>query len=306
MKLDFRHNAIIVNLFKKLIMHPLCSINPVLATKLIYRISIGKKLDLDKPETFNEKNQYLKLNQYYNNLDITLAVDKYRIREYMDKFENGKYAYLLNELVGKKSYKRVEDIELDELPDSFVLKCNHDSGSVSVCKNKTNYDWKTEKKKLKKALKTDFWKDYAETQYKFVPKCIIAEKYLEDVSGELVDYKFFCFNGEPRIMYCSNPDVPDELWEINYFDMNFQILPIHRVYTQDMKVKPEKPKQFEEMKQLAKILSKPFPFVRIDFFVCKERVYLGEFTFVPSGGLQKFQEDYVDKMLGEWLTIPKR
>lgn len=298
-----RNSQIVHFLFRQLIVHSLCRINPTMATKVLFRAVMKTKLNLEHPETFNEKIQYLKLNDYYNNKTITMAVDKYAIREYLKGYKNGKYASLLNDLVGKGRYQTVSDIRLEELPDSFVLKCNHDSGSVIVCKDKKSFDWEKEKKKLANSLKKDFWLEYAETQYKYVEKCIICEKYLEDSTGGLVDYKFYCFNGEPKLLYCTNPYDGSELLEMNFFDMDFRLLDIHRKNTQDMKAIPEKPAQFDEMVRIATDLSTPFPFVRIDLFVCMEKIYIGEFTFLPSGGLQKFEEPNVDKMLGDWLNI---
>lgn len=298
-----RNSKMVHFLFRQFVVHPLCRMNPTLATKVLFRAVMNQKLDLEHPKTFNEKIQYLKLNDYYNNKTITMAVDKYAVREYLKDYQNGKYASLLNTLVGKGRYRTVSEIKPEELPDSFVLKCNHDSGSVIVCKNKKSFDWEKEKKKLAKSLKKDFWLDYGETQYKYVEKCIICETYLEDDAGGLVDYKFYCFNGEPKLLYCTNPYDGSELLEMNFFDMDFQLLDIHRKNTQDMKVIPQKPAQFDEMVRIAADLAAPFPFVRIDLFVCKEKIYIGEFTFLPSGGLQKFKEPNVDQMLGDWLNI---
>lgn len=152
------------------------TINPELATKMLYRITIGKKLDLKNPKSFNEKLQWLKLYQYQDNEIVTKAVDKYKVREYLESIG---YSDLLNELYGV--YDCVDDIDIDKLPDSFVLKCNHDCGSVVICKDKSNFDWETARKKLIKCLNTDYWLNNVEVQYKNVKKKIICEKYLENI-----------------------------------------------------------------------------------------------------------------------------
>ena len=185
------------------------------------------------------------------------------------------------------------------------MKCNHDSGSVVICKDKKYFDWEKEKVKLDKSLHTDYWKNNVELQYRKVKKGIVCEKYLEDESGGLVDYKFHCFNGIPRLVYCTNPHEEGEKLEMNFFDMNFCKVEIHRKGTKDMPKLPSKPEQFDKMVEIASKLSKPYPFVRVDLFLCKGKIYLGELTFIPTAGMGKFEEAEVDLMLGGWIKLDR-
>lgn len=279
----------------RLLIRTTSRISPVLGTKLIYRITMEKKLDLKNPRTLNEKLQYLKLYHYRDNDLITKAVDKYRVREYINSIGGEK---LLNELYGV--YDSVDEIDIAEFPNSFVLKCNHDSGSIVICENKNDFDWRRCKVKLKNSLKKDYWLDHAEVQYKYVKKKIICEKYLENTKGQIVDYKFYCFHGEPRFLYCSFSKGNKSVY--NFYDINFKPIAISRKdHEQDYSL--QKPKNWIELTETARKLCQPFPFVRVDLFDCNDKIYFSEFTFCPTAGLAKYNEKEVDEKLGELLTL---
>ncbi|MCM1262523.1 MAG: hypothetical protein NC313_07345 [Butyrivibrio sp.] len=273
-------------------------ISPTLGTKLVYYITMEKKLDLKNPKTLNEKIQYLKLNDYKNNELISTMVDKYRVREYLTKSGAGG---ALAKLYG--AYDSVEELEqdLDKLPKRFVLKCNHDSGSIIICHDKDNFDWKSTKEKLRKALKNDYWTRHVEIQYKYINKRkIICEEYLEDGYEGLITYKFFCFYGVPRFLYAAFIKNGESI--INCYDMEFIPIKMSRKHEgQDYSIK--KPDNWSELVNTARRLSKPLPFVRVDLYSCYGKVYFSEFTVCPTGGLIKYNEAGVDEKLGELLEL---
>ena len=177
----------------------LSTISPTIASKIIYKIATKKKLNLKDPKLFNEKLMWLKLNLYKNNPLITECVDKYRVREYIKR---SGCTELLNELIGV--YDTPDEIDFAKLPDKFVLKCNHGAGYNIICKDKSKLNIYDTKQTLKKWLKEDYWKTYAEINYKKVPKKIICEKFLENENqNDIEDYKVYCFNGVPQfVMVC--------------------------------------------------------------------------------------------------------
>lgn len=206
---------------------------------------------------------------------------------------------LLNDLYAV--YNSVEEISLDDLPDQFVLKCNHDSGSTIICKNKKKFDFEDAKNKLGKCLKQDFWLNNVEVQYKNVPKKIICEEYLTSENSILIDYKFFCFNGEPKFLYCQTTN--DDGWEnISFYDCDWNPLAIKRK-GHDLAEPINCPSNYNEMLNISKKLSKPFPFVRVDLLVVEDKIYFSEFTFVPTGGLMQYEDDTTDYELGKLLDL---
>lgn len=283
---------------KRLLISSISRLNPELATRILFYFSQGYPLDLKNPKTLNEKLQYLKLHDYYKNDLVTQVVDKYRVREYIKSLGLG---YTLTNLVGKEVYDNVDDIHMKDMPKSFVLKCNHDSGSVVICKNKDDFDWEKEKRKLRKSLKKDYWTDNCEVQYKFVQKKIIAEEYIQSDQG-LIDYKFFCFNGKPLFLYCTFPH-EEEQYQMRFYDLNWKPLSFRRTDTQDLKREISKPEQLEEMIEISKKLSGDFPFARIDLYNVGEKIYFSEITLLPTGGLGKYDDKSIDRKLGDLLEI---
>ena len=265
---------------------------------VLWKSVMGYELDWEHPMTFSEKLQWLKL--YNRNPLYTTLVDKYRVKQWVaDKI--GEQHVIPTLAV----YSSVDEIDLDKLPDQFVLKCNHDSGSVVICRDKSHFDLSAAKKKLDACLKHDFYLDTREWPYKNVPRCIIAEKYIEPAldSKDLPDYKFFCFGGEPE--YCQVISGRDSNMCVDFFDYGWRHQPFHEPYNYPFaEVEPQEPKHFEFMWEAAKKLSKGIPFSRIDFYDVHDRVFFGEITFFPTGGLGRFEPEEWDGKFGERILFP--
>ena len=265
----------------------------------LYKAAFGKELDWDNPQTFNEKLQWLKL--YDRKPIYTTMVDKYEVKKYVA--EKLGEEYIIPTL---GVWDNFDDIDFDKLPDQFVLKCTHDSGGLVICKDKRKLDIATAKKKMEKALRTSFYSEFREWPYKDVKPRIIAEQYMADESGGLIDYKFFCFDGVPRIMFiATDRENPNEETKFDFFDMDFNHLDIRNGHP-NAKLPPRKPKRFELMKQLASKLSNGIPHVRVDMYEVNGKVYFGELTFYHWGGVVKFEPDSWDKILGDWLVLPRK
>lgn len=262
--------------------------------RTLWRMLMGYELDLKNPKTFNEKLQWLKLND--RNPLYTTLVDKYRVKQWVaDKIGE---EYVIPTLA---VWDNVEDIDISILPEQFVLKCNHDSGSVVICKDKKTFDLNAAKDKLGKALKRNFYWEAREWPYKNVKPCIFAEKYMTDGTGdELRDYKFWSFNGVPKVVYCSVKN--DNIWE-NYYDMDFIPLNInHGFPSSEQEI--VKPNTFDEMKSVISKFALQIPFIRVDFYEIQGRVYFGEFTCYDFAGLKPFQDIEQDSMLGDMIKLP--
>lgn len=257
---------------------------------------LGYSLDLTNPQTFNEKLQWLKL--YDRKPDYTMMVDKYKVREYIKEKLGEEY---LIPLLGV--WDNAEDINFDKLPNRFVLKCNHNSGlGMYICKDKSNLTEKQIKvirKNLTKGLQQDYYLTGREWPYKDVPRKIIAEKYMEDETGQLRDYKFYCFNGEPKIIMI-NSDREIEKTKADYFDMDFNWIDLKWGYEHAL-VKPSKPINFEKMKEIAGVLSKNIPELRVDFYEVNNKIYFGELTFFDGSGFDKIEPKEWDKKIGDWI-----
>ena len=264
--------------------------------KVMFKLWIGKELDLYNPKTYNEKCQWLKL---YNRQPIyTTMVDKYKVKEYVKSVIGEEY---LVPCLGV--WNKAEEIDFNDLPEQFVLKCNHDSSSVTIVKSKKDIDIPTVVKKLNKCIKTEYYYGAREWPYKDVEHVIFAEQYLDDKSGhELRDYKFWCFNGVPIYMYITNKG---SVVKENFYDMDFNPVDINHGFYRTVP-EYEKPEHFEEMKDLATLLSKNIPFVRVDFFCVNGHVYFSEFTFFDWGGTRRFIPEKTDIILGDLIKLPPK
>lgn len=260
---------------------------------------MGYKLNLKNPKTFNEKLQWLKL--YDRNPEYTKMVDKYEVREYIKEKIGEEY---LIPLIGV--YDKFDDIDFDKLPNQFVIKCNHDSGGLIICKDKNRLDIETARKKINRSLKTNYYYSGREWPYKNVKPRIIIEKYMEDSNkSDLIDYKLFCFNGIPKIvLVCSERFLSNNMCE-TWFDMNWKLIDMsesgHRV---DSTI--SKPKQLKKMVELSKKLSKNIPFIRVDWYEIGDKLYFGELTFYPASGFEKFEPKEWNKKIGDMLSIDYR
>lgn len=263
-----------------------------------FRIVMGKRLDLKNPTSYNEKLQWLKL--YDRNPLYTKLVDKVAVKDYVASIIGNEYI-----IPTLKVYKSPEEVRIEDLPERFVLKTNHDGDSlgVFVCKDKKNFDFNKAISILSKNLQHNYYYTGREWPYKNVNPVIFAEEYKEDEFGELRDYKFFCFNGVVKALFVATDRSVGHV-KFDYFDRDFN----HLDFTQShpmSNVTLKKPDNFEKMIELAERLSKGLPHVRIDLYNCNGRIYFGEMTFYHYGGMIKFHPEEWDYKFGSWLQLPK-
>lgn len=270
--------------------------------EVIYRrfwAAFGRELDLENPVTYTEKLQWLKL--YDHRPQYTTMVDKHEVKRYVAERIGEQYV-----IPTLNVWERVEDIDFDQLPDRFVLKCTHDSGSIVICKDKNNFDPAAAVKRLKHFMNRDYYVVSREWPYKNVKPRIIAEPFMEDKKdGELRDYKFFTFGGVPKVLYIAQGRGAGEETVADFFDMNFQHLPF-TIDHEMAKNKPHPPVCFEEMQRLAGILSQDTPQLRVDFYEVDGKVYFGEMTFFHCSGLAGFHPEEWDRTFGDWVTLPEK
>ncbi len=264
--------------------------------KLMYKANFRRSLNLKQPQTFNEKLQWLKL--YDRKSEYTTMVDKHSVKNYVANIIGEEY---IIPTIGV--WDSFEEIDFDSLPEQFVLKCTHDSGGLVICKDKSKLDKSLAEIKIKKSLKTDYYKHGREWPYKNVPKKVIAEKYMVDESGtELKDYKFFCFDGEVKAMFISTNRGTNQHCD-DFYDENFNRIPVRKGHP-NSNVQRTKPETFEQMKALAKKLSADIPHVRVDFYDVNGKIYFGEMTFFSGGGMVPFVPDRWDYTFGNWIKLP--
>lgn len=265
----------------------------------LYMNQIGNLPNLENPTTFSEKMQWMKLH-YRNNL-MPIVADKYLVRGYL---EDMGYGQLLNDLLAV--YDNVAAVDIKSLPERFVFKAAHGSGSgwSLVVKDKTKVNWFMWKKIMKYWLHNDIAWMGREWHYKDMKPRIVFEKYLEDKSGGLMDYKFYCFNGEPKFLQV-NVDRGLPTSTQNYYDLDWNLLPFGKSQPHNPSANVECPDHFQEMIRYATELCTPFPYVRVDFYEANDRLYFGEFTFFPASGLPDFIPAEWDKKVGAMLTLPK-
>ena len=269
--------------------------NDRLYIKLEYFSGMKRLPDLKNPKTYNEKLQWLKLNDKHD--EYTRLVDKYEAKEYVRNIL-GDDAIIPTLGV----WDKFEDIDFSKLPNQFVMKTTHDSGGVVVVRDKSTMNMKAARRKLNKSLRHNFFYEHREYPYKNVKPRIIAEKFMVDESGtELKDYKFFCFDGEVKFLFVATDRPYDTRFD--FFDTDFNHLPFrqgHPWATKEIK----KPEGFDEMKRIASILSKGFPHVRVDLYDINGKIYFGELTFFHFSGNVPFEPDEWDYKIGEMLKLP--
>jgi len=265
--------------------------------KAYYRLIMGEKLNLENPQTFNEKLQWLKL--YDRKPEYTQMVDKVAAKEYVAKIIGEEHI-----IPTLGIWDKFEDINFDKLPNQFVLKTSHDSGGVVICKDKSKFNIENAKFKLRKHLKKKSFYLTREWPYKHVVPRILAEKYLVDESGvELKDYKIFTFDGVPKLIQVDFCRFKDH--KRNVFTVDWEFLNITIKYPNNPDYRILKPNQLDNILKVAAILSKGIPHVRVDFYCFKEKYYFGELTFYHGGGMEKFTPEKWDYTLGNWIELPK-
>lgn len=261
-----------------------------------YYENTGKTLDLEHPKTFNEKLQWLKI---YDSTDKkALLADKYRVREWFKEQIGEEY---LVPLLGV--WNSFDEIDFEQLPEKFALKANHGSGYNIIVKDKSKMNMKKAKADFERWLSKDFaLVGGFELYYSKIKPVIIAEKYLENTEG-LVDYRFYCFNGKPEQVWVDiYSGTPRHMREI--YDMNWEKLPVRCKWPDANGLLDKRPQKFEEMKSIAKKLSKEFKFVRVDFYEVEGKLYMGEMTFIPMSGIGVLEPYEYDLKMGEWLKLP--
>lgn len=266
--------------------------------QIAFEILMGKDLNLDNPQTYNEKLQWIKL--YDRRPEYTMMVDKYAVKEYVTQ-KIGKQ-YVIPTL---GVWNHFDEIDFDSLPNQFVLKCTHDSGGLVICKDKRKLNKKKAKKKIEECLRHNFYYGQREWPYKDVQHRIIAEQYMEDSkTKELRDYKFFTFNGEVKALFIVTERGSEEETKFDFFDADFKHLPFTNGHP-NAPATPEKPECFNEMKRIAAKLSEGIPQARIDLYEVDGKVYFGEITFFHWSGFKPFEPVEWDYRFGEWIKLPE-
>jgi len=263
-----------------------------------YFSGMHKFPNLDNPITYNEKLQWLKLNDIHE--EYSLMVDKYEAKEIVRERIGDKYI-----IPTLGIYNSFEEINFDLLPNQFVLKTTHDSGGVVVCPDKAKLDRKAARKKLEKSLKKNYFYEHREYPYKNVKPRIIAEQYMVDESGtELKDYKFFCFEGKCKMLFVASERQTRKEPFFNFFDSDFNSLPFKQGHPVNLET-PKKPEGFDEMLRIAEQLSIGYPHVRVDLYNTNGKIYFGELTFFHFSGNVPFEPQEWDYKIGKWLQLPK-
>lgn len=257
----------------------------------------GKIPNIDSPELFSEKLQWYKLN--HRDPLMQRVANKYTVRDYIREIG---YGHLLNDLYGV--YTNVNQIDFDKLPKQFVLKGAHGSGFNIIVKNKDSLNRRQAKMMMRTWLHQHIAWSGREWVYKDMSRQIIAEKYLEDETGELRDYKFYCFNGQPTFMQLEvGRGTADNTR--NFYDMDWQLMPFGKELPHNANLIVSRPEMFDEMKKIAKALCKPFQYVRVDLYQVGGKVYFGELTFFPAGGAPDFVPSEYDKIVGKMWKLEK-
>lgn len=287
---------------EKLVIAILYRLAPIIPDKLylkwMFKLKMGYKLDLDNPQTYSEKLQWLKLHN--RKLEYTQMVDKVAAKEYVANIIGNEY---IIPTIGV--WTSVDDIDFDKLPNQFVLKCTHDSGGIVICPDKSKLNINVAKRKLKRGLKKNYYSQNREWPYKNVVPRIIGEQYMVDESGyELKDYKWFCFDGVPKALFiATDRGVEGEETKFDFFDADFNHLPITNGHPNANR-EILKPKGFDEMKRLAAKLSAGHPHIRVDFYDINGEIYFGELTFYHWSGTTPFEPIEWDYKFGEWINLP--
>ncbi|WP_223701113.1 ATP-grasp fold amidoligase family protein [Sutcliffiella deserti] len=269
-----------------------------LMIKLQYKIKTGRTLNLLNPVRFTEKLQWYKL--YYREPLMIQCSDKYGVREYIS---SKGYEDILVPLFGV--YEKAEDIDFDKLPDKFVLKTTNGSHTNILCEDKSKLDIDKTRKTLNQWINNWAGKVGREWAYHGIKPRIICEKYLDkDKNDDLIDYKFFCFNGEPHFLYVIVERFLEDGIKLGIYDTSFNELPYKRADIRGLKKEAIKPKNFEKMVEIAKKLSEDFAHVRVDFYNIDGQIYFGELTFYTAGGYQKYVSDEFDFIMGEKFLLP--
>ena len=267
------------------------------ALQLWYRSIFGKKLNLKDPKTFNEKLQWLKL--YDRNNIYPTIVDKYTAKKYVSDIIGDEY---LIKTLGV--YDCFEEIDIEKLPNSFVIKCTHDSGGIVICTDKNKLDFTQAKNKIEKSLACNYYYEGREWPYKVIKPRVIVEEYMSNDDGkQLMDYKFFCFNGHVKCLYVSEGSHTKNQ-KLQFFDVTYSPMDCKRKDYLEYNKLPQKPLNFDLMINLAEKLSYGIPHVRVDLYEINNKVYFGEMTLYTCSGFIPFVDEKWDRIFGDYLDLP--
>lgn len=269
--------------------------NEEFVSKVYFRYIMKQKLNLKNPKTFNEKINWLKLYNFPKNDLVIKCTDKYAVREFVR--DRGCKDYL-NELYGV--WESAEEIDWNLLPNKFVLKCNHGSAYHIICNDKDTFNINQAKKILSKWMKEDFSLFNVEPHYSYISRKIICEKHL---GIDIIDYKYFCFNGKPEFMYVAKGFGVAKDERMSFFDLEGEMTQFKRLDYRQLEKEYILPSTTKEMEKLSKILSRGFPFVRVDFFEIEGKIYFSELTFTPNGGLMPIEPKIYDDKWGDLINI---
>ena len=262
--------------------------------RVVYFIKTGKILHLNHPKTFCDKQNWLKIHDIHP--EYTEMVDKTTVGKYVEARLGENICF---PILG--TWNHYKDIDFDKLPRQFVFKCNHDSGSVKIIRDKSKIDHKVLEEFFETRLKENSYVNGREYPYRDIKPMIMAEKYMvPEGQGDIEDYKFFCFDGKPEILFVATDRSID--CKFDFYDMDFNHLDIVNIHPQSGKNIP-RPSCFERMKEIASVLSRGIKFVRIDLYEIEGKVFFGEFTFFHGGGFWPMKPDEWEKKLGDLIKI---
>lgn len=264
----------------------------------IYYFAKFKKLcNFKNPKTFSEKLQWIKL--YDHNPKYTNMVDKFEAKKYVSKIIGREYI-----IPTLGVYDSFDNIDFDKLPNQFVLKCTHDSGGLVICRDKKLFSISEAREKINASLNFNYYYISREWPYKNVKPRIIVEKYMENSKlGGLIDYKFYCFNGQPQFLYISSGMENHKTARISFITLDWKKAPYERVDYKTFEELPSKPTKLDEMIKISEKLSEGIPFIRVDLYQIGDQVYFSELTLFPCGGLMIFKNSKYDYELGEKLKL---
>ena len=272
--------------------------------KMVYKGLSGKKLHLDNPKLFTEKLQWLKLHD--RKQQYIQMVDKVLVKEYVANIIGSEYI-----IPTYGAWESFDDIDFDSLPDQFVLKCNHDSGSIIKCENKHEFNIDEARKKITRHIQKDSYYWGREWPYRYVKRKILAEAYMQNKEGgqpDLTDYKFYCFNGLP--VFCQVITGRSQKETIDFYDMEWNHQPFVGLQAYDnaqvienSETEIKKPEGYEKMAEMATAISTDTAFCRVDFYDIDGLIYFGEITFFPFAGFGYFVPDEWDEKLGDLLCL---
>ncbi len=266
--------------------------------KILYRLSLGESCNLKKPVKYNEKLQWLKLHD--RKPEYEKMVDKYEVRAYIADELDEEY---LIPCYGV--YDSFEQIDFSKLPEQFVLKCTHDSGSVEICKDRAKFDFESAKDRLTIAMGKNYYSTYREWPYKNVKPRIIAEKFMVDETvDDLRDYKVMCFNGEAKLIEVhENRFSRERGYTQTFYDREWNKLDIAQKGFLPTDEQREKPVKLEEMLALSEKIAKDMYHVRIDWYLIGDKLYFGEITFYDGSGFTEFADEKDDIFLGNLIQL---